>query len=236
MRRIARLVGRLALVHLLTACGSDDSFIVGGSSDAGPPGASADATVLADAASTTPDAARADASLDAGLADAGPSDGGCVEGQVIETGNDIRSVCNTLQVCQGGALVQTQAADAGPDCPTPLAADTAGCPGSAAAALHAGACTVGLDCNFGDAYCTCTTLVDGGSGFYCLNPGVGCPARRPLLGSACSVDGGGGRRVLVHGLRVDLAGERSRGLRGWRLAGGRLGHHLQSLRAAPGLR
>ncbi len=190
MRRFLHLAGCLAALLLPAACGSDDSDAAdAGIGDAGSPGANADATVVADAASLAHDAS-ADASSDAAVPDAGPTGGPCDAGQPVEMGTDVRAECDAFEVCQNGVFVTIDPADSGAVCPTPLAADTAGCPASAAAALDAGACTQGVDCNYGDDFCTCTTLTDGGAVFVCPRPAAGCPAARPRLGTACTADGG----------------------------------------------
>ncbi len=62
------------------------------------------------------------------------------------------------------------------------------CPAMRALIIAGGACTQPTTCGYIDGRCDCLSNGDGGFAWSCNspNPGAGCPAQRPLLGTSCT--------------------------------------------------
>ena len=116
-----------------------------------------------------------------------------IDGLECEYGNDIRSTCNAVAQCTGGAWQYAKPDD--PTCPT--LANSPSCPSSPSSAT--GSCSeMGLACNYSTAsetrFCTCNymggpPMFDGGMTptWQCsFGTTTGCPSVRPEIGSSCS--------------------------------------------------
>jgi hypothetical protein len=99
--------------------------------------------------------------------------------------------CNQLFNCDGTWSADTRGGD-----PKICSPSTAGCPATRASVPVGTACTPsGLECDYPDGRCACTisqfgpVRMDAGSEWICTSPQMGCPAARPLVGSACTTPG-----------------------------------------------
>ena len=122
-------------------------------------------------------------------------------GQIdCEYGNDWNSQCNTIAQCwRGGPLDATwqiQLPYSGVDfsCPTPTTLSP-GCPSSPPDSQIGSVTACSYDggfCAYGDVMCDCiqqgssSATPDASYAWICSNPGLGCPAARPRIGSACT--------------------------------------------------
>ena len=117
-----------------------------------------------------------------------------------EYGDDWNAQCNTIAQCwRGGPLDATwqiQPPYSGPDfaCPTPTTLSR-GCPASLpdAQTEPITACpSIDGFCPYGDVRCGCieqtssSATPDASYAWVCSDPGPGCPAARPRIGSACT--------------------------------------------------
>jgi hypothetical protein len=114
-----------------------------------------------------------------------------------EYGTDWNPMCNTVAECwRGGSLDSTwqlQLAATGSNSPCPTPTDLSPlCPVSPpVAGSSCGTAVMGILCPYAPSVCGCIQTADGpapdaSGNWVCSDPGPGCPADRPRIGSACT--------------------------------------------------